>query len=99
MVNTRPQNLEGYLHMLVGNLSESVGQIDSKKYPEYDANTRRNIREELNSIVKARKEQKSLDANYPTPKLSVSGLRLRHLPKETTLGELRQIRRYVKLGA
>lgn len=92
----RPETLEGYLRMLVKNIEESIAQIDGGAYPQYDANVKRNIAEELMQIVGARREQKALDPNYATPKLAIRGFRWGLVSGNLKVADLRGIRTYVK---
>jgi hypothetical protein len=87
--------------MLVANVRASCAQIATGSYPQHDEATRRAVREELLFLARDREEQVALDASYLVglPRLRIEGLTVGALPPETTLGELRRIQNFVRVGS
>jgi len=94
----RPEAVEGYIRCLVGNISLSLAQIESRAYPQYDGNCMVAISEYLLSLANTREEQPGLDPEYKFDPIEINGRRVELLDPRMTIQDLLWVKKFVAIN-
>jgi hypothetical protein len=93
-----PRVLEGYIAMQEQNIAQSLQQIRTGMFPQYDDNCRQDVGECLLQIANARERQLELDSNYPIGlPIRIFGLSEASLPPNMTLKDFRRIQQFIDI--